>query len=78
MDIIIQLEPIINKNENILITLSNSDEEKSFMIELQMDELNHNLLNFVIMALLIVFYIYLIYKIREQRLWFYINWIYKN
>ena len=65
---IIQLEPIINKNENILITLSNSDEEKSFMIELQMDELNHNLLNFVIMALLIVFYIYLIYKIREQRL----------
>ena len=65
---IIQLEPIINKNENILITLSNSDEEKSFMIELQMDELNLNLLNFVIMALLIVFYIYLIYKIREQRL----------
>ena len=68
LDPIIYLEPIINKNKEILITLINSDEKKSFKIKLLTEESNHTLLYFVIIAILIFVYVYIIYiKLSEER-----------
>ncbi|KAM3144880.1 hypothetical protein pb186bvf_003189, partial [Paramecium bursaria] len=67
LDLIIQLEPSINESQELLITLTNSDETKTFILEIIIDESYWDLINWIFVVLLIILYIYLRYsKIRQQ------------
>ena len=62
---IISLE---HKQQEIFITLINSDETKSFIIELVIEESYYNLILWIIISFLVIFYIYMRYtKIKYQK-----------
>ena len=70
MDTDIRFEKVGSK-EKILIELSNSDETKSFVIELIVEKEEYGLIFSTISGLLIIFYILLIYyKINKRLLWY--------
>ena len=62
---IISLE---HKQQEIFITLINSDETKSFIIELVIEDSYYNLILWIIISFLVIFYIYMRYtKMKYQK-----------